>query len=93
MQTYKFDLQAINQNAREALNDYDHANMPDRCNTLIYCCIEAGMRTGNEIVGSVRVMAPDLNNRFIGMLLNRPLKTPSGDPYWRKDPVAGYVLS
>ncbi len=93
METHKFDLQVITNTAREILKDYESANMPDRCNTLIYLCIGAGMTTGNEIVGCVRVMAPDLNNRFIGMLLNRPLRAASGEPFWRKDSVAGYVLN
>jgi len=93
MNTRKFDLQTIRHNAEMVLEGYAQQNKPDRCNALIYCCIEAGMNTGNEIVGSVHWMAPDLKKSFIGLLLNKPLKPETGEPFWRKDPVAGYVVN
>ncbi|WP_156405308.1 hypothetical protein [Sphingomonas sp. Root710] len=89
----KFDLEAIKETAEAILGANERPNKRECCNALIYACIEAEMTAGDQIVASVHMIAPDLKKGFIGILLKKPLKDASDKPFWRKDPIAGYVLN
>ena len=89
MKQNSIDLMAISQKADQLLAGRGAMNKHDRCTALIYFCIEAGMTDGNNIVGAVHLMAPELMHAFIGIKLKKHPK----DAFWRKDPDRGYVLN
>lgn len=92
MNTQTFDYDRIIRKAKELLEYHANPNKHDRVTALIFFCIEAGMSTGNQIVGSIHKMDPSFSLQHIGYMLNSFPKSPDGEPFWRKDPTAGYVL-
>lgn len=88
MEHSQYDLAALSRKADKILAGRGALNAHDRCDVLIFVCIEAGMTTGNEIVSAVCRMRPELKPSFVGIKLKK-----QAQGFWHKDPTAGYLIN